>query len=191
MVVNICYRHTPQFSYPIQHNDAFDSFDWVYLNIGSFGGDVRNLVVGGVSAGANLAAAVVLRENLKIENKFSRENGGREWAKIKGQILVIPWLIVREDRFPYEVFTSKDKSSRVQCADAPVLPQPVVDFFAGLLHLEDDIGSMDRYLDVGLALDNEVVEMPRTSIVVAGRDPLRDDGLLYAKKLHRNGYLLN
>jgi len=191
IVVNVCYRHTPQATYPVQHNDAFDSFDWIVLNMNLFRGDTQKLVVGGISAGANLAAAIVLRENLKEKGQSMERENKTNSTRIKGQVLIIPWLIVREENFPYSLLASKEKSSRTQCADVPILPKAVIDFFVDNLKLEKYNESTDKYLDVGLALDEDIVGFPKTSFLIAGRDPLRDEGLLYAKKLHQNQYRLH
>jgi len=50
------------------------------------------------------------------------------------------------------------------------------------LHDDDDINP-----DVGLVSEKKLRGMPNTTIMVAGNDPLRDDGLLFARKLHQNG----
>lgn len=187
-MINVCYRHTPQYPYPVQHNDAFDSIDWAVTNIERYGGDPENFIVGGVSAGANLAGAIVLRENIKAKGQDAADKK-RKAVVIKGQLLIIPWLIVREEKFPYELMVAPEKSSRIQCADALVIPRPVVDLFVQSLRLNNNHNiSTHKYLDVGLASDEEVKGMPKTAFLIAGADPLRDDGLLYARKLHRNRY---
>ena len=185
IVINICYRHTPQFTYPKAHNDAFDGFDWVVANLPSFGGDPESIVLGGISAGANIAAAVVLEENSRIRAHAAKVESGRRPVRIKGQILCIPWLVIHPDLFPYELFASRETSSRYQCTDAPVLSGTVLDFFRELMALKDH----DRDIDVGLIGNQDVVGIPNTAFLIAGNDPLRDDGLLYAKQLHQNGYV--
>ena len=44
--------------------------------------------------------------------------------------------------------------------------------------------------DVLVVDDERVVGSPKTLILAAGNDPLRDDGLIYAEKLKRNGHEL-
>lgn len=60
IVVNVCYRHTPQYKFPAAHNDALDAFDWIVENAEAFRGDLSNVILGGISAGANLAVYVAL-----------------------------------------------------------------------------------------------------------------------------------
>lgn len=63
VVVNVCYRHTPEWEWPTQAHDAFAALNWVFENMQQkIGGDETKVIVGGRSAGANLAAGVVLRE---------------------------------------------------------------------------------------------------------------------------------
>jgi acetyl esterase/lipase len=148
------------------------------------GGDPAKVVVGGISAGANLAAAVVLRENSRTKKRFGGEGGGK--MRIKGQVLSVPWLVLHPGNVPYHLYTSRDKSWRVQCAGAPVLPIEAVDFFAHLLGLKSFECEGGKFEDVGAVEDKAVAGLPSTALLVAGRDPLRDDGLLYARKLHEN-----
>ncbi|KAB5530551.1 putative lipase/esterase [Coniochaeta sp. 2T2.1] len=173
-VVHVCYRHTPEFEFPSQHHDAWDGFEWVLSNAERIGVDSGNIVVGGISAGGCLAAAVVLHE-VKLAKQ-----GGRE-VRIKGQLLAIPWLIHR-DAYPWHLFTDRRKSSLVQCADAPILPKERYDLFTDLLNVSD---AKDRLMNTALAEDEELTGMPRTAFIVNGWDMLRDDGFIYANKLER------
>jgi acetyl esterase/lipase len=61
----------------------------------------------------------------------------------------------------------------------------ILDFFVDCMgEVHDDI---DVNPDVGLVSEKKLRGMPSTTIMVAGNDPLRDDGLLFARKLHQNG----
>lgn len=62
VVVNICYRHTPEWKWPAAADDAFAGLNWVFDNIDAIQGDASRVIVGGRSAGATLAAGVTLRE---------------------------------------------------------------------------------------------------------------------------------
>lgn len=183
IVVHVSYRHAPQHPFPKAHNDALDAFDWIIENAEDFGGDLGNVVVGGVSAGANLACHVALTRNASLARDYYENNDG---AIIKGIVLVIPWLIINGERFPYHEFAAEDIASRIQCAQAPVLSGKILNFFVDCMGEEfhDDI---DVNPDVGLVSEKKSRGMPSTTIMVAGNDPLRDDGLLFARKLHQNG----
>ena len=62
VVVNVCYRHTPEWKWPTQREDAFNALDWVFDNIDMIGGDRDQVLVGGRSSGSNLAAGISLRD---------------------------------------------------------------------------------------------------------------------------------
>jgi acetyl esterase/lipase len=55
------YRLLPTFKYPDQPNDVHRVVAWVFRNIKSYGGDPRQIYVGGHSAGAILTADVSVR----------------------------------------------------------------------------------------------------------------------------------
>lgn len=54
------YRLSPGFSHPAHIEDVAAAFAWVYRNIGSYGGEAKNIFVVGHSAGAYLAALLAL-----------------------------------------------------------------------------------------------------------------------------------
>lgn len=173
VVVNACYRHTPEARFPAAHDDAWNAFTWTVENIRAFGGDPGKIVVGGVSAGGNLAASVVLRHNKHPPGT----------PQIRGQLLCIPWLL-HPDAFPHELLASRGVSSPQTMEFAPILPKTTIDLFTSLLEIKDPF---DPLFNVGLATDEEVSKVPRAAFLIAGMDQLRDEGLLYAQKLQRNG----
>ncbi|OBT82479.1 hypothetical protein VE02_08159 [Pseudogymnoascus sp. 03VT05] len=176
MVVSVNYRHTPEFKHPTQHNDAWDSFEWLSRSIDDLGGDRSSVVVGGISAGGGLAASVVLYANRKEWKQDGK-------LQIKGQVLCIPW-IAHPQSYPFHLLASKEKSSYVQNIDAPILPRRCHVLFADLLDAKDP---GDIFLSPILAPDTAVKGLPKTVFLVAGQDPLRDEALLYAEKLEVNG----
>lgn len=179
IVVSVCYRHTPQHPFPAAHNDALDSFNWVIANIEGFGGDLRNVVVGGISAGANLAVTVALAH-------IAGHVQTHERLRLGGLVLCIPWLVINEERFPFEDLSSREISSRAKCAEAPVVSGQVLRFFVDYMgNKVRERGGTDP--DVGLTNPETLQKFPSTAIMVAGSDPLRDDGLLFAQRLQAVG----
>lgn len=175
-IIHVCYRHTPEHTHPRQHDDAWDAFEWIVNNASSLGVDPTRLVVGGVSAGGSLTASVVFRE----VGAAKRE--GRA-VRIQGQLLIIPWLVHR-DAYPLEMFADRDRASVVQCEGSPTLPRPRYDMFTDLCKVED---CRDPLMNVGLATEEDIRGTPRTAIVAAGYDMLRDEAFIYAEKLERLG----
>ncbi|KAI9046037.1 putative lipase/esterase [Aspergillus affinis] len=180
VVVNVNYRHTPEHKYPIPWNDVEDAFHWVHDYLVEIGGDGDQVVVGGISAGANLTASLVLAQNMGTDEALAKR------PKIKGQVLMIPVLVTR-NCYAKHLARLKDPqvSSYVQNEHAPILPVTRVDFFTGLLGSPEV--DTDPRLNPGNATAKQVQGLPPTTFGIAGRDPLRDEGLLYAMLLSENG----
>lgn len=183
VVLNINYRHTPEYPYPTAWNDSEDSFVWLHEHIAEIGGISEQVIVGGISAGAWLTASLALAQ-LRGEDKRLAA-----CPKIAGQILMIPCLVQWDHYAPrLEQLKSPDLSSYVQCADAPVLPVARMKLFDGLLELsnaKDSAGA--RRMNPGNATAEEVKDLPPTTFGIAGNDPLRDEGLFYGQHLAANG----
>lgn len=183
VVLNINYRHTPEYPYPTAWNDSEDSFVWLHEHIAEVGGISEQVIVGGISAGAWLTASLALAQ-LRGEDKRLAA-----CPKIAGQILMIPCLVQWDHYAPrLEQLKSPDLSSYVQCADAPVLPVARMKLFDGLLELsnaKDSAGA--RRMNPGNATAEEVKDLPPTTFGIAGNDPLRDEGLFYGQHLAANG----
>ncbi|EXJ78131.1 hypothetical protein A1O3_09292 [Capronia epimyces CBS 606.96] len=173
LVVNVCYRHTPQVRYPTPFHDAWDSFEWVSKNIDDFGGDSQLITVGGISAGGGLAAYLTLEENKRAPGA----------GRIKGQMLGAPWLLAPK-LAPVNLLASKEVSAYHQCRDAPVLPASSMALFQALLRQENPT---DNYIQVSKDEEWAFKGMPKTAILVAGMDPLRDEALLYGQELEKRG----
>ncbi|KAJ5647767.1 hypothetical protein N7490_004139 [Penicillium lividum] len=173
-VFNVNYRHTPEHPYPTAWNDVEDAFVWVHENIAALGGLADQVVVGGISAGGQLTASLALAQ-LRGDNK-----GVAACPKIKGQVLMIPCLVTMEYYGALkELLRSPELSSLVQCADAPILPISRLEYFMKMLGLplaED--ARRDLRMNPGNATAEEVKNLPPTTFGIAGRDPLRDEGLV-------------
>ncbi|KAF7591950.1 hypothetical protein BBP40_000858 [Aspergillus hancockii] len=183
VVINVNYRHTPEHTYPTAWNDAEDAFHWVHDHLDDFNGDGENVVIGGISAGAYLAASVTLAQNIGKDESLAKR------PKVRGQVLMIPPLVT-EDCYASQVARLRDPavSSYVQCEHAPILPVSRMRLFGKLLR--PAIGpevQFDRRINPGLATADEVRGLPATTFGIAGRDPLRDEGLLFAMLLSENG----
>lgn len=182
VVLNVNYRHTPEYTFPTAWLDAQDSFIWLHKHIEEIGGEPTQVVVGGVSAGGQLTASLVLEKHL---GKAKELNGLPE---IAGQVLIIPCL-QHLDTYAENVLKhmkSPDISSYVENENAPVLSKKTVQFFAGLLKT-GPADLKDTKMNPGSATPEEVKGMPPAVFGIAGLDPLRDEALLYAKMLSEVG----
>lgn len=103
VVLNVNYRHTPEWVYPAAWLDAEEAFDWAVDNANSFGGDPTQIVVGGISAGGSLTAS--------LAQTLSRE--GKD-GPLKGQVLMIPVTVLADCDW--------GSMSKVENEFAPILP---------------------------------------------------------------------
>lgn len=171
-VVNVGYRHTPEHPFPAASDDAWAAFQWVAKEGADLEFNVQRIVVGGISAGATLAISVALKA---AETQSA--------VRPRGLVLTVP-ATVHPDHFPADLV--KDEPSLVQNADAPFInaarlrgfmamykpTPPTHPAVSPLLVDEKTLASL------GLA---------RVAVHVAGRDPLRDEGLLFEAKLRAAG----
>lgn len=183
IVVSINYRHTPEFQHPTQFNDAWDAFEWLSENIDELGGNAKQIIVEGISAGAGLAASIAMRSTETLEAHDQKSTRRGVPLRVRGQILAIPWLIQPARNHLY----SREHSSFRQNQSSPILPMETLNLFATLL---GDRAKSDPQSNVGLSEDSALACMPRTSVLVAGQDILRDEGLDFAERLRANGYVV-
>ncbi|KAG4415977.1 hypothetical protein IFR04_010862 [Cadophora malorum] len=183
VVLSVLYRHTHKYKHPAQVDDAQDAFSYIRKNAAALHPalQLEKLIVMGISAGGTLAANVVI-EDIKL----SRSQSGYK-PIITGALLVIPWLIHIEN-YPFDLFKSREATAKVQNKEMPVIPSERLQLFSILLGSEDPT---DKRLNIALLSQEELKGWPRTSLLVAGADPLRDDGLLFATKLkaYRQKYM--
>lgn len=182
VVFNLNYRHTPAHRFPVAWDDVEDAFIWVHEHIAEIGGIGDQVVVGGISAGAQLTAALTLAQ-LHGENKKLAV-----CPKIRGQVLMIPTVVQMEHYAPRpQLLRSPELSSLVQCAEAPILPVSRIQLFSKLLEIPGGSGGpRNLRTNPGNATAHEVKDLPPTTFGIAGNDPLRDEALFYAKLLSEN-----
>ena len=78
IVISVDYRLAPEHKFPAAVDDAITAAKWIAANAKQLGIDAARLMVGGDSAGGNLAAVVALA---------ARDGNG---PKIAGQVLIYP-----------------------------------------------------------------------------------------------------
>src|SRR5438128_7647000 len=78
IVISVDYRLAPEHKFPAAADDAVTATKWVAANAAQLGIDAGHLLVGGDSAGGNLAAVVALA---------ARDGDG---PKLAGQLLIYP-----------------------------------------------------------------------------------------------------
>lgn len=179
LVFNVNYRHTPDFIYPTAWHDTQDAFEWAHTHVQELSANPSQITVGGISAGGQLAASLTLQQHLgKIATSC---------PPIVGQILMIPCL-AHMDCYAPLLAQMKDPSvsSTKENEFAPILSIKVAKMFTDLLQVKD-AKIDDLMLNPGNATAEQVQGLPPTVFGIAGLDPLRDEALLYAKRLTEAG----
>ncbi|KAH6652043.1 Alpha/Beta hydrolase protein [Truncatella angustata] len=179
VVLNVNYRHTPEHVYPAAWDDTADAFEWLHDNVGLLKVDPNQVVMGGISAGAQLTASFALQQHL------GKASASR--PKLAGQVLMIPCLVNPDCYEPQlKKLSDPSKSSYEQNKDAAILPMSVARFFTDSLKIEKPQID-DLKVNPGNASADDVKGLPPTVFGIAGWDILRDEGLLWAKLLTEVG----
>ena len=160
LVIAIDYRLAPEHPFPAAFDDCLAVWRALWSGEGTFNLDRERLLVIGDSAGGNLAAALCLA---------LRDAGERLPL---AQVLIYPGL-----------GGSAELSSRRQCANAPLLSSSEVDDYLGL-YLSGPVGPSPYAMPL---LAGDFDHLPPALIAVAEHDPLRDDGVEYARALQQAG----
>lgn len=162
VVVSVEYRLAPEAPFPAGLHDCFAALQWTAKNHVELGFDAERLAIGGVSAGAGLAAAVAL---------LARDRGGPTLAF---QLLDIPEL---DDRL--------ETVSMTEFVDTPVWNRPnAIQSWRHYLGDHAD-GEVSQYAAPARA--DDLSGLPSAYISVCDLDPLRDEGIIYAQRLTQAG----
>jgi acetyl esterase/lipase len=160
-VLSVDYRLAPEHPFPAAAEDAHAAFGWALSNAERLGVDASRIGVGGDSAGGNLAAVTCL---------MARNAGATPPAM---QLLIYP---VTE--------TASELPSRHLFDQGFILTRRDMDFFE------------NHYLPPGVNRDEPRISilkaddlggLPPAYVAVAGFDPLRDEGVAFAERLHEAG----
>lgn len=177
LVLNLNYRHTPQYTYPTAWHDVQDAYLWIQQNIDQLGGDPNRVLMGGVSAGAWLTASLTMEMHLGNIKELAGV------PPVAGQVLMIPPVVHPDCYEPQLRRLQKGAiSSYVENEFAPLLPAARSRLFCELLQVENPRED-DTNLNPGNATIEQARGLPPTTFGVCGLDLLRDEGLLFAKLL--------
>ena len=160
IVVSVDYRLAPEHKFPAAVDDSVIATRWIADHAEKLGIDAACLVVGGDSAGGNLAAVVSLE---------ARDGDGPE---IAGQLLV----------YPATEFARTHPSHR-EPETSILLTHSVIGWFA-----DHYMGRADRTdWRASPARAKSLANLPPAYVLTAGADPLRDEGDEYAARLKQAG----
>jgi acetyl esterase len=158
IVISVDYRLAPEHKFPAAPEDAIAATKWVAANAQQLGVDAARLFVGGDSAGGNLAAVTAIAV---------RETG----PKLAGQVLI----------YPATDFAMNHPSHR-EPETSLLLTHSVIKWF-----IDHYMGGADRSDWRASPVRAKLEGLPPAYVLVAGADPLRDEGNEYAERLTQAG----
>ncbi len=193
VVLNLNYRHTPEHTFPTAWHDTQDALAWIHAaGAPQFGLDPARVVVGGISAGGHLSASLAIEQHLGHLGPAVDDG----LPPLAGQVLMIPALVHADCYAPQLAKLASPAVSSVRENEfAPILPMAAMHMFTDLQWPADKVPASgidprDTLISPGNALPAQVRGLPPTVFGICGLDPLRDEGLLYAKMLAEEGYVL-
>ena len=160
-VVAVDYRMGPEHRFPAAVDDVLAATRWVRREAAALGVDAARLAVGGDSAGGNLAAVVAIA---------ARDAGD---LPIAYQLLIYPATDMR-----------RVHPSHVSNGQGYVLTSDTIGYFHD--HYITD-AAQDLYWRASPLLREDLAGLPPALVLTAGYDPLRDEGLDYARALTAAG----
>jgi acetyl esterase len=161
VVVSVEYRLAPEYPFPAPVEDCYAGLVWMSEHADDLGFDPRRLAIGGISAGAGLAAAVAL---------LARDRGG---PALCFQLLDIP-----------EVDDRLSTASMKQFTDTPLWHHRNA-ILSWEAYLGPDHGETSPYAAPARATD--LSGLPPAFVATCEFDPLRDEGIEYAQRLMQAG----
>jgi acetyl esterase len=161
LVVAVDYRLAPECKFPAAVDDCMAALRWLALHAVEIGGDPSRIAVGGDSAGANLATVCAI---------VARNDG---YPKLAHQLLIYPCTAPEPETPSHRKF-----------AEGYLLTRNTITWFYKQ-YLRSPRESNDFRFAPLIAED--LSSLPPSLVLVAGYDPLRDEGVDYAKRLVEAG----
>lgn len=158
-VVAVDYRLAPEHRFPVGIHDCLAAFDAVVAQSRELGFDPRRIAIGGDSAGGNITAVVAQQRRSAP-------------CPPRVQMLWVPWLDMSRQSRSYELF-----------AEGYFLEKAKMEWYTDL-YLRRPEDALDP---MASPLLGDVRGVCPAVLLIAGFDPLRDEGLAYADKLRAAG----
>jgi acetyl esterase len=161
LVVAVDYRLAPEFKFPAAVDDCIASLRWLALHAVELGGDPTRIAVGGDSAGANLAAVCAI---------LARNDG---YPKLAYQLLIYPCTAPEPETRSHRKFAEGYLLTR----------NNITWFYKQYLRSQKDVADF-RFAPL---VAEDLSNLPPALVLVAGYDPLRDEGCDYGRRLIEAG----
>lgn len=161
VVIAVNYQKAPEHKFPIPFDDCYSTLEWVVANAQALNINVDEIGVAGDSAGGNLAAAVALK---------ARDVKG---PRIAFQILIYPAV---DYNFEYPSMIDN-------AVGYSLTTQGMKWYWDQYMATTDDLANPYFRPMAAEKLSN----LPPTFTLTAELDPLRDEGEIFAQRLHDAG----
>lgn len=158
-VVFVDYSRAPEVQYPVANEEGYLATLFVSKYGKKYGLDPTKIIVGGDSAGGNMATAVAM---------MAKEKGV---PKLKGQILLYPVTDMNLNTGSYEQFSK-----------GHYLTRDTMKWFWKVYAPKKETHLLPTVAPLRASLE-ELKNLPKTLLITAEYDVLRDEGEAYAKKL--------
>lgn len=170
VVVSVDYRLAPEHPFPAGVEDAYAAAQWATEHVDDLGGDPDRLVLAGDSAGATLSAVVCLLARDRPRGTIAEDEPTPDVAH---QLLLYP-----------AVTPDGDYDSIEENAEGYFLEEAGMEWFADH-YLTNQLHRFNKYAYPGCARD--LSGLPPATVITAGYDPLRDEGVEFADRLTAEG----
>ena len=165
-IASVEYRRAPEFPFPVGLEDCYAAAKAIYTHAEPFGIKASDITLIGDSAGGNLAAAVSL---------LARDRGD---FLVSQQILIYP--ATAADHSETSPFASVHENG-----EGYLLTSHRVQEFMRMYAGQDGSAMENPYF--APLLMSDLTRQPRTLVITAQYDPLRDEGEAYADALAQAG----
>lgn len=165
--LSVDYRLAPENKFPAGLNDCIAAVNWLRVNGAEFGVDTDRIAIMGDSAGGNLA--LVTASKIQLQKAFD----------IAALYLIYP---VVDSASPHERYSSREQFGNGHFL---LTKEAITDTCTWYL----DDTTMPANPDVSPLFMNDFSHLPNTSVLLAGHDPLHDEGKCLANKLKASGVL--
>ena len=164
LVISVDYKLAPEYKFPIALEECYEIVKKLGSDLKINKYKFKKIILMGDSAGGNLAGAISLMSSEKKE------------VKIDSQILIYP--VTYYDHSD----SSKFLSVRQNGNDWLLTNKKMNEYFS--LYVSDEKDLKSPY--ISLILSKKLFNQPKTLIITAEFDPLKDEGIEFAKILKEN-----
>jgi acetyl esterase len=161
IVVSVDYRLAPEHRFPAAVDDGLEAYQWVSDHAGELDGDPRRVAIAGDSAGGNIAAVTAI--------------GIRDEGDIAPLLQVLIYPVAGG---------APETASHYEFAEGLLLTRANILWFYDQYLEQPEDAADPRFAPL---LASDLSGLPPALVIVAGHDPLRDEGIAYAEGLKQAG----